>query len=359
MKIIDQQILIQDVSPETVWQHVSDIAQNPTWQADCRSVAFLSSKRAGLGVRWRYTTADGRECVVETTAWYDGLGYEYTFIDGAPYRASRGRVRLQEVAEGTIVQWTLNYEPGGVLGSVKNTLSLKRHLEANMVDSLKTLGRHIRQTNPGQAIHEPKSLMRDAPDYEARVRYKPRHPSKAEQIAQPVIPEPPISDEDTRPRVVAAKPPPQVPEPMGDLSAFEPPRAPSAENEPWPRPATEPLHGRTTEESRVPPGDTPTHPAIDAVVEQRAVTPADSLLDDAATTDTSQVSVFDVFGLPKPSETQEMKAVSVSESEAVKTTQSAVLQQEAATVELPFQAGARRPGLRLLARRKLVKLRRP
>lgn len=368
MNILDQRILIQDVSPEVVWAQISNIAQNPTWQVDCRSVSFLSTRRTGPGVRWRYTNDQGRECVVETTAWYEGLGYEYTFVDGAPFRASRGRIRLQEIPEGTVVQWTLNYETGGVLGGVRNTISIRRHLESVMIDSLKTLWRYIHQSNAGRTVHEPKSLMRDAPDYEARSKYQPRHPSavKMEQGAtsSPVIPEPPVSEEDTRPRITVTNIEPAAPltEPdfLPDVSIFEPPREPAtAETQPALPPVEVSEKLSVVEESSIPVKDVPAETIVEAVVEQTAVTPPDPITaEDLSKMDTSQVSVFDVFGLPKPSETQEMKAVSAAEGSTAKTTQSAMLKVEAATVELPFKSGGR-AGRRVLARRKLVKLRRP
>jgi hypothetical protein len=365
MNNLDQRILIQDVPPDVVWGHISDIAQNPTWQVDCRSVSFLSTRRTGPGVRWRYTNDQGRECVVETTAWYEGLGYEYTFVDGAPFRSSRGRIRLQEIPEGTVVQWSLNYETAGVLGGVRNTITLRRHLEHAMVDSLKTLWGYIRQSAAGRAIHEPKSLMRDAPDYEARTKYQPRHPSvvRSEQNSGIAVPEPPLSDEDTRPRAPVVMDEParmEEPEFLGDISMFEPPRELARTDV---QPAT--ISGEvfedetaTAEEAPVATSDEEDEPIAESVVEQPAVESPGISPEELGKMDTSQISVFDVFGLPKPSDTQEMKAVSVSNREAVKTTQSALLRAEAATVELPYESGVR-VGRRILARRMLVKLRRP
>src|SRR6185436_5009173 len=83
MTILDHRILIPK-SPEKIWEFLSDLSQNAAWQVDCKSVSLLTTKTTGSGVRWRYTTTGGRSYVAETTAWYDGLGYEYTFVDGAP-----------------------------------------------------------------------------------------------------------------------------------------------------------------------------------------------------------------------------------------------------------------------------------
>ena len=73
MNIIDQRILIP-TSPENVWGYISDINNNPNWQAGCRTVSFLTIAHKGQGIRWRYTAKRGREYVVEVTAWYDRLG---------------------------------------------------------------------------------------------------------------------------------------------------------------------------------------------------------------------------------------------------------------------------------------------
>lgn len=344
MNILDHKILIP-ASPEAVWRHISDITQNPTWQVDCRSISFLSSRRAGPGVRWRYTTDQGRECVVETTAWYDGLGYEYTFVDGAPYRSSRGRLRLQEIPEGTVVQWTFNYEIGGVIGGVRNAISVKRNLESIMIDSLQTLWRYLKQSGVVEPSHEAKSAMRDALDYEARANYKPRHPSAlANQMG---IVEPPIADEDTRPRPAVASP---APEP--DLPADV-----SVDDRQFMPPAAEiDLAGETEEEIQV---DLDRIHEIETQTDLTLEALAPEPDQQEALMDTSEISVFEVFGLPKPSETQEMRAISL-ESAATATAQSAALQQDAETVELPLKSPSyRRVGQRILARRKLAKVRRP
>lgn len=198
MTTLNQRILIPN-GPASIWAIVSDINKNPSWQADCQSVAFLTTLRAGPRVRWRYSSPEGSDFVVETTAWYDGLGYEYTYVDGAPFRESKGRLRLQETPDGTVVIWTLNYEMGGLLSSIRNTLGIQRHYQQLMVDSLKALYTEVR-AHANENAYESRSLMRDAPDYEARAQYVPRHPVNADEpISERLIVEPPIEDDDTRP----------------------------------------------------------------------------------------------------------------------------------------------------------------
>jgi uncharacterized membrane protein len=233
MTTIDQRILIP-VPARLVWEYISDINNNVRWQVDSGSVVFLTSKRDGPGLRWRNVTATGNEQVIEITAWYDGLGYQYTYIDGVPFRESKGTIRIQETPDGTVVQWTFNYELGGLLGGMRNSIGTSRHVDRTMADSLKTLWRDLRESGRVEEWSEAKSMMRPAPDVEERAQYKSRRqadgsepserpqegaepgfaPPSDESIfappdsaatleshrAGPLIPEPPLSDDDTRPR---------------------------------------------------------------------------------------------------------------------------------------------------------------
>jgi hypothetical protein len=205
--------------------------------------------------------------------------------------------------------------------------------------------------------------MRDAPDYESRAKYQPRHPSaaKVEATTKPPIPEPPIADEDTRPRapVSPAEPPHSAAiSEAEDLSRFEPPRREaSTETQPAAVPVRTTEEETATEQHKLVQVEGDRELDVEAVIEQPAVAEPALSPEELALMDTSQISVFDVFGLPKPSDTQEMSTISVSEGEVAKTTQSAILRSEAATVELPFES-SERVGRRVLARRRLVKLRR-
>lgn len=198
MNQLDHSVLIA-AAPEAVWSFLSDLNQNPSWQSDCQSVVFLSKQRNGKGARWRYRNLSGREFELEITAWYDGLGYEYRFLDGSAH----GRLRLQEIAEGTTVQWTFSYEPRGRLGGMRNALGLKRKLRKYMNESLRALQASVQRTVGDVLSYEARSLMRDVISYDARVNYRPRHPSRAraEPDALSFLPveEPPLREEDTRP----------------------------------------------------------------------------------------------------------------------------------------------------------------
>jgi Polyketide cyclase / dehydrase and lipid transport len=401
MNILDHRILIP-TSQETVWEYISDLASNPTWQADCKNIAFVSTHHSGVGVRWRCDTGGGRSYIIETTTWYDKLGYEYTFVDGAPFRESKGRIRLQEIAEGTIVQWTFTYETGGFLGGVRNALATKRQIESTMIESLRSLWSAIQKSGKTGKPLEAKSLMQDALDYEARAHYKPRHapnkPDTPEQVpSEPIIVEPPISEDDTRPRAPvkldtsvnepaflsslpnAQAEKPGVP-PAEAASHLSPETPPSAQR---PVPVVESPSPSPVEVSSVsappPPADnsasteedkalTPEKPEMARdVVETPSAHKADTQetvsfttttttnandippsTEELAEIDTAEMSVFDVFGLPRPSQTQEMQAVSLGVQP-----QTATLPMSVESAYVPL-----RVGLRFRLRRKLIRLRR-
>lgn len=396
MTSIDQRILIPTMQ-NIVWDYISNLANNPDWQVDCRSVAFLTTQHQGQGVRWRATQENGREYVGEITAWYDRLGYEYHFIDGAPYKQNAGRLRLQEIPEGTIVQWTFEYEPGGLFGGFRNTVSIKRSIEATMQDSLWTLWRHLNKGSR-EIDFETKSLIREAPDVESRAQYRPRHPSVMDEYAtkapsatpEPLMSEPPVAEDDTRPRpavnIPASAPRTEVPIVSASLSA-----APMMEDSDTMPPMPEPdfLSGYTEQEVDF---DQPTNPrgfenpmrddqspmVIEPVSEDSgaaSLMPAISLPEEQDTysptfpadrsstaTSTAERSIFEIFGVPKPSETQEQRAVQVEPPIPADATPTPRPQP---TVVLPLPAptilmvSSGRRGRRVLARTRLVKVRRP
>lgn len=354
-------------------------------------------------MRWRYTSRSKREYIVETTAWYDGVGYEYTIVDGGLYRECRGRIRLQEIAEGTIVRWTFNYEMKGVIGGLRNALNHRRALERDMIDSLKSLWRYMNQVESGSQEFEARSLMRDAPDYEARAQYKPRHPSMIQEqdSAEPNVPispvlinEPPIQEEDTKPHgILPQSPPEDTPQTelvveSGGLEEKQPEQPASSQDqqevEAVPSPSVtepeEPLEAPTASSepaisdaapppnvpSEVPTPEAPeTAPRLTSITDtlpgtKAGAVPTQSLSErtteqDIPRLDTREISVFELFGLPKPSETQEMQPVRLETQTADISVLPALIDPHAPTVvDHPL-----RIGLRLLLRRRHAKVRRP
>ncbi|RMG85711.1 MAG: SRPBCC family protein [Chloroflexi bacterium] len=310
MRPIDERILL-NVRPEDAWAVISDISRLPEWWIDCQQVAFLSSIRKGPGVRWRFTANNGRESIIETTAWYDRIGFEYTYIDGMPFHSSQGILRIQDTPDGTVIQWLFMYEIKGPFSGMRNAL-LRRKLENTMADSLQALGHLIKANRKGEAEeYRSAALMRDAPDVERRARW--RHLEEGESL---VIEEPAITEDDTRPRM------PAIQDEAAEQSPSEPDfleQVPEAINTASEKPVTASLR----EEKAV---HTPK-------MSQSSAQAPDS------GEDSGWKSVFEVFGLPKPSETAEMRAVSFEEA-------------------VPHKVDIRIRGLRYQLRKQLVKLKR-
>jgi hypothetical protein len=341
MHVIDHRILVP-TPPEVVWRFLSDLRRNPDWQVNCRSVSLLTlpQQPPGVGTRWRATSDAGRDYIAEITAWYDRLGYEYTFVDGAPYRYSKGQIRLQDTPEGTVVQWTFQYEVGGMLGGLKNSLGKRRAIENDMIESLRSLWKVITQSAPVDKDYTPKSLMRDAPDVNARQAYKPRHPTAFDQPAGgptptpaeelPRVPDllanmPPVEDDDTRPRPAVREEPAAAAAPTQEPDAIfrPPPRDPlDVEPEfagtgtiktPTPAQAIPPVtFSEAPRESVKTPTPAEAIPPVtfsEAPRESvKTPTPAEAI-PPVSVRDTASISVFDLFGIPKPSETQEARQV--------------------------------------------------
>lgn len=192
MNVIDLEILIP-ASPEFIWRFMGDLSAIPRWYEDVVSVSFLSTQREGRGTRWRHSTVKGNDVIVEINAWYDTLGYEYRVVDGTTFSDNQGRIRLQEVSDGTLVRWTYQYALGGVLGGIRNAMRLKRNTTSQIQDSLRNLHQLIVQESGGISTHEAKASMRDAPDVNERLSYEPRHPPNFQEARADDT----ASDEDT------------------------------------------------------------------------------------------------------------------------------------------------------------------
>ncbi|MEM6284977.1 MAG: SRPBCC family protein, partial [Chloroflexota bacterium] len=367
MTTIDQRILIP-APPTVVWEYLSRLDNNPTWQVNCEHIIFLSQRRTGAGARWRETHTSRQEYVYEISTWYDTLGYEYEFIDGPNIQSSKGRIRLQEIPEGTIVQWTYIYEAAGVLGGIRNALTTQRRLEADMVESLKNLWKIVKRTGSMEG-YEARSLMRDGPQSpQERASYQSRYTEDLARAAHEDTAadlytrlqneEPPISTEDTRPGKAATathlpatdEEPAEVagsPEKTAEENRFAPPPhittgTHAAVQIPPEQEEREPV----TESQYAPPSTATSQPIMDAPIPVEPTIPAPSTepapatetpiepapvaaLPEAAASptgdattlepkvpsgkDTSEMSIWEVFGIPSPTDSQRMRAISVGE----------------------------------------------
>ena len=323
MNVVDLKILIP-ASPDFIWRFLGDLSAIPQWQEDVVSVAFLSTQREGKGTRWRITANKGSDIVAEVSAWYDTLGYEYRLVDGSNYSENQGRIRLNEVAEGTLVRWTFQYELGGVLGGLRNAVRLKRNTSNQIQASLRNLHQVVLQESGGISTHEAKASMRDAPDVDIRLSYQPRHSSafqdpaldeslEAEDFAlgqppfsfEPVLEAedfPPILESDTKPNpiVLAAASASNTPERRDEIvDDTRPIEVEVFLSEP-PLPSPEPLEAAP---EPVPSAILSPQPSAEDGPQNREpsapVAAPIPVLDPA---DSAYVSVFEIFGIRRPSE---------------------------------------------------------
>lgn len=307
MNIIDQAILIS-ASPDFIWRFVGDLSKNVDWQEGLTHISFLTTRHEGKGARWRYSTAKGHDVIVEIVVWYDRVGYEYQIVDGARFSSNLGRIRLQEIAEGTRVRWTFQYEPGGVFGGLRNSMGLKRSIAGSIQGSLRNLYQLIQKETGGISTHVAKASLREAPDVEERSSYQPRHPStfvdealKAAYVESEYAAKQPISyaldretaliaaaaDDDTKPNPVVqaaekiqdSAPDKDKAQAASELIASQPPAPAQLTPEP------------ASNESMIP-------QAEDSGWKKPAITLSRVIHG------TADVSVFDVFGLQKPSEAE-------------------------------------------------------
>jgi hypothetical protein len=380
MSILEHSILIP-TAVENVWQFVSNIENNALWLADCRSIAFLTSYKQGRGARWRHTNEGGRDYVIEITNWYERVGYRYTIVNGAPYATNAGIIRLQETPEGTIVQWTFEYTLTGFLSGMRNAVRVKRGIEGNIIDSLQMLYKQVNKSK-GVVPFTPKSLMQDAPDAEARAQYKPRHPmvfsdKPLDDSPQSLFTEPPIAEDDTKQRLAISLEKDEVqtdvtfnateiratvsektkePDFLAGVDADTAMTIPKPTEVIPPAPINEKSTVEVTSLSNIP--EKPTTEVV-AITPEPEKNPYElPRINEPTSLDTSQLSIFDIFGMQKPSETQQMMAVQASAVEAFIPTPTPPLSpppQKPVEVDMSSE----RVGRRILLRRNMVKVRKP
>jgi hypothetical protein len=214
MALIDERILIP--APMTaVWEIIEDHAQLPRWRVDVKAVSLLSTNSEGVGVRRRITPVKSRrDFIEEIKAWYNGFGYEYSIVDTKKYSYNLFRIRLQATPDGTIVQWTTEFEVRGFLARLIGRRQRRRQLNHLMIASLRELRRYVvAQGVPIDDNYRTKTGVQQAPDVDRRAEYgaqifeqvEQRKPP-AEETPEPAIEEPPVRVDDT-PSVPRVAPP--------------------------------------------------------------------------------------------------------------------------------------------------------
>ena len=189
MTLIDQRILI-DAPPQIIWEFISDPSRLVEWHAGYTSVSVLTTQQTGLGTRRRCAVAGGGKDVIEQiTAWVDGLGYEYELIEGGPYRAMRGRIRLQPGPDGTSVQWTVEYQPKGPFGFLRDQLSGRKQFAAMMATSLRELRQQVNALGLRMDdAYRARLGVQERLNAAERAQYQRRHPAPAATAPEGVSP---------------------------------------------------------------------------------------------------------------------------------------------------------------------------
>lgn len=310
MNVIDLEILIP-ASPEFIWRFLGDPAALPLWQEDVASVSFLSTQREGQGARWRASSDKSADVVVEVSAWYDTLGYEYQLMDGTNFATNQGRIRLHEVTDGTLVRWTFQYELGGVLGGLRNAMRLKRSTTNQLQASLRNLHQLILQESGGISTHEAKASVREAPDVDERLSYQPRHPSAFQEASPDEMPagaaeiatdqQPAITHESAAEPLIMVVDTDTKPNPVVISSGDQEQLPPALEPDDTKPILIEPplIEAPVVPAARLP-DPAPAREVREEALPEPVAMPAPAL--SSASRDSAHLSVFEVFGLKRPSE---------------------------------------------------------
>ncbi len=169
----------------TVWEILSDHTSLPQWRVDCQAVSILSTHRIGQGVRRRITPKRGKDFLEDFKAWYNGFGYEYQIVDSKTFKYNLTRLRLQATPDGTIVQWTIEYDIKGFWGRLLGSRRRRYLLEKTVIDSLRELRRYVVSKGiPIDDVYRTKAGVQDAPDVQKRAAYGAQLFSQVEATEQ-------------------------------------------------------------------------------------------------------------------------------------------------------------------------------
>lgn len=168
MSTIDHRVLI-NAPPSVVWELLGDLTSLPKWHINCTHTSILTTDKTGVGARRRSTMQRGPDVIEEITAWYAQLGYEYVLVDSGMFKSNHGRVRLQAIPEGTIVQWTIEYTLKGLFAPLVDLLFVRRRLNNEVLDSLKRMKKLVEATGIRMdAATRDRVSMRPAPSASER-----------------------------------------------------------------------------------------------------------------------------------------------------------------------------------------------
>lgn len=341
MPLIDQRILIA-APAETVWLYLTRSEYITRWHLGCKQLSILTTRSQGVGVRRRCTDVRGRSTVEEITAWLENIGYEYRIVDG-PYRAYRARFRLQPAPEGTLVNWLVEYRRRGVFSGLRELLGGRRRTERLMVESLRNLRKLVERSGVRlDPERQARVAMQPAPDVAARAARGAQAmraqvantvPSAPLVIGEDDLPEPtmptivhqPIAEPSFVTKLSAVEHPPV----SADSAADTKPRKPKGLAEalqagaarkdeptwdaaartvpvslvaPKPPPAepTQALESTPPKPRTLP--EIPPTPASGSPLPKPSAHESDAKPKPTTIYDTGEVSIWEVFGIPRPSE---------------------------------------------------------
>ena len=349
MTLIDQRILIP-APMQAVWDTLANHSLLPKWRMDVRAVSVLTTEHNRPGTRRRISTKTGRADIIEEIKiWYEGIGYEYTLIEGGDYRSYVSRLRLQATADGTIVQWTISYDFGGLLKRFLGGRRRRKRLETLAINSLRQLRRYVESTGVKlDSQYRERNSIQSAPDASSRAEYGAKLIAQEEakqdsrQMSAIHIPEPPVKIDDT-PSVQHVVPPSFLAEALQtseqDLAGLTPAAPPVSADDTRPSESidvsalsTSPARQSLTDDSGIAPvkiteeppaktDDTPPNPAIAAPKEavaamvtdtpapaptSKPASPTENEDEDfpppTAMRDTGEISIWEAFGVQRPSD---------------------------------------------------------
>ncbi len=263
MTLIDHRVLV-NASPEAIWPLLGDLGALPTWHANCTATSILTTQQTGVGTRRRNTMQRGPAEVEEILSWYNNLGYEYTVVDGPRYRSNRGLVRLQAIPEGTVVQWTFEYELGGLLSGPRDSTTVRRRLDKTIAGSLKQLKKLIESSGARMDTATIKKVaLQPKPSVSERAKLAEQETALRQAAkAETIVKMPPLPPDAT---VEANEQIPEVSSAPGENAGPPPATAGELTAESVPVPIDE-----------LPVGDEDTQPRHPAAVEGDAAAKADS-----------------------------------------------------------------------------------
>jgi ribosome-associated toxin RatA of RatAB toxin-antitoxin module len=139
------QSIVIDAPPERIMAVIADFAAYPEWTNAVKQTEVLSSNPDGRAERVRFTLDAGvvKDEYVLAYDWADdGLAVSWILVKGQMQKAQEGSYRLEPVAEGTKVTYTL-----AVSLAIPMIGMFKRKAEKMIMDTaLRELKRRVEAT---------------------------------------------------------------------------------------------------------------------------------------------------------------------------------------------------------------------